>query len=476
MTYLECVRTLSGKALYDFAHMMYENDPVGYYGVITDLVRSGAVSDSCKIADIMSAVPLDGTPQERDYYEARTKKGGDVNYLQAFFHACKRCALSEEEYIRVLLAAPYAEKDSALAKWNDSIDLYLTRRANEDFDLIADYIDKYDGKFHKYGVLMEVDGNAATTRLLNKVLYQKNTDKTAVRNALMNHSEIAEVLFARYSSAQAKERAAIARLLAVFKNDEHVRAFLDGVVATDPSKTVRSVLDGVAPKKRGDNAVAYLENMMAEGSSLTYAEWKELLKDEKYALVADRIFFYTVDDDGARVFAYDNGRFLDTDDNTVEFADSKPIYVLHPLDTPSDAKHILKLNISQPFLQIQRPTFGILPNESYYSYRLSGTMIFADEFERNLKKYGFVFSSKNSDREEDIAVCRIGEYMVGVECRTTVGSDAVCCGHIMYYSAADAVRLKRNVYISSAQPLDVRNVPRREFSELTYAAVKLFGG
>lgn len=476
MTYLECVRSLSGKALYDFAHMMYENDPVGYYQVFTDLVKSGSVSDSCKIADMLSAVPLDGTPQERDYYEVCNKKGGDVNYLRVFFDACKRCGLGEEDYIRVLLAAPYADKDSALSSWNDGVDLYLTRRANENFKLIADYIDKYDGKFHKYGVLMEVDGNAAISRLLNKVLYEKNTDKTAVRNALMDHSEIADVLFSRYSSAQAKERAAIARLLSVFKNDEHVRAFLDGVVSTDPSKTVRAVLDSVAPKKRGDNAVAYLESLMAEGVSLTYAEWKDLLKNEKYACVADRIFFCAVDEDGTRVLVYDKGEFLDTDDNIAVFADSKPIYVLHPVDTPPDAKNILKMNIVQPFLQIQRPVYHILPNESYYSYRLSGTMIFADEFERNLKKYGFVFGSKRSDTEEDIAVCRIGDYTVGVECRTIAGSDAVCCGHIMYYSSADIVRLKRNVYVSSAQPLDVRDVPRREFSEMTYAAVKLFGG
>ena len=51
----------------------------------------------------------------------------------------------------------------------------------------------------------------------------------------------------------------------------------------------------------------------------------------------------------------------------------------------------------------------------------------------------------------------------------------VSCGKLYYYAATDVVKLKRNLYISSAHPLDVRSVPRREFSELTYLAYKLFG-
>ena len=81
----------------------------------------------------------------------------------------------------------------------------------------------------------------------------------------------------------------------------------------------------------------------------------------------------------------------------------------------------------------------------------------------------------SSDLGIKIAVSYCGDYAVAVSCRLPDGGDTAECLEIGYYRTADVVRLGRDAFIGSANALRAGSLPRRAFSELTYAAYKLFG-
>ena len=155
---------------------------------------------------------------------------------------------------------------------------------------------KYDDKFLiDYIRGQKTSGNRNVEkdfeRLLGMALYGKNINKAAVRDVLMDYTEVADRLMSMYSGASAHDRVAIVRLLCAFKNDGVVHEFLRETVARDKSKSVREAAQAGIKTARIKNAAAYLENAMAEGVAHTVTEWTELLSDPKLGEVADRIFF-----------------------------------------------------------------------------------------------------------------------------------------------------------------------------------------
>lgn len=468
---------LSGKALDEFARTLYDNDPNMFNRVIVSLMRSGSMQSYENIAAMLSNVVQSEKSGGSDYFTARYGEPRYKRYVDMFINICASAGCTEEDYMAVLLAAQYGSLSGALYRWDETVNMYISRRAAEDFSLVADYIDKYDKKYAKYAVLAEVDRQKTLVRLLDKAIYEKNVDKTAVRDILMDYgSEITPLLTDLYLRSKAKERLAIARLLLLFKNDVDVREFLAETVKNDSSKTVRAVLDGAKRKRRGSPA-EFMENLMIDGRPLLYMEWRELLSDSAYGEVADRVFFCMREFDTGvkRVLVYNDGHFLNMSDRLVKLAPEQPIYVLHPLDVPTHAKSILSMDISQPFLQIARPIYHAVSGEAYSSDRLTGTMISLDDFAYNLKQLGFTVCDKRVDTEPDTVIRRIGGYVVGVEIDVPKNIDTVSCGRLVYYDASDVVKLNRKVYVSATRPLAISDVPRREFSELTYAAYKLFG-
>ncbi len=481
MDYLERAAELDGKALGEFARALFEkNDIAVVNNVVVVLVRRGTQREFERIAAIVEDAPT-GDADGGDYYSVRYGTL-DRRYPDMFISACRSSGVPESEYIKVLIAAGSADENGALRRWNAAADAYLTRRATEDYDLTADYIDRYDATFGKYGVLIKIDPKAALERLVKKVLYGKNVDKTALRGMLMDYDGLASPLMSLYMTSNACERAAIARLLLIYKNDPNVRSFLDEVAASDKSKTVREVLLK-APRaakrkaesggaKRRVSPVAFFENAMMTGTGYTRAEWNDILAAPEYAAVADRIFFCVHRGDHADVLVYNDGAFLNMSDMPVDFDSETVIHVLHPLDVPPDSE-IFGMRISQPFEQIERKCYLPIAGEGRFSNRLNGALIARDEFDANFKRLGFIMSEKRGG-ELDTAVCVVGEHAVGVEC--DIKPDSVSCGKLYYYAGADIVKLNRKIYVAPVRQLECRALPRREYSELTRLACALFGG
>lgn len=475
INYTEQIKTLKGEAFDALARKVSENDALTAR-VVAELAVSGTQDDCERLAAVLSYVPFDGDAS-RDYYSTRYKVTYDKRYVDLFLRICDGNGVGESEYVRAFIATGYAGKDTPLSKWSAAADMYLKRRAAEDFELVAKYLDEYDHKFRKYGVLIAVNARLALERLVNKLLYEKNIDKTAVRRALMEHGELSVPLMTLYGEVNAKERAAIVRLLMLYRNDVAVERFLNEVVADDKSKTVRLVLEKSGNKinKKSDKDMpAFFEKLMAESISYTLSQWQNILKNKFAAEVADRIFFCVKTDDGTRPLVYNDGVFLDMTDMPAALDDGTRIYVLHPLDL-SDDSEILSMRIAQPFEQLGRKVYyaGRGVND-YRSGVLNGSVIPREEFDGNFKRLGFEFCGRNSASDPLVAVKFIGDYAVGVTVELFTSSDAACCGDISYYPRSAIVKLNRTFYAGSAAPILPSALPRREFSELTRAVYGLF--
>jgi len=473
MDYLESVRTLGGAALDDFARVLYERDVKTFEEVLAGLTRKHTMRDYMIVAAMLANVTMSAKSAKHTFADAT---GGTLvydPYFDMYLKACRDCGVEEVEYIPLLLSAQYAHPDSALFCWDKSVNRYVEKLARADFDRAAGYIDRFDKKFGKYVVLIAVNKKVAINRLVNIALYGKGIDKAAARDVLMDYDEVSDALMALYGKSNARDKVAIVRLLLAYKNDGRVRDFLNNVAANDRSKSVRDAAMGVAkPQKSIADPCAYLERIMAEGTAFTYGQWHELFADERMRAVAEKIFFYFTDDSGEiHILLYNDGEFIDKGDRPISPDNDLKISILHSLDMPS----LSSLNIDQPFLQLSRPVFHKIQGEKYGSARLGGTMILRDEFRSNMKKYGFMFCDKRSESEPDIVVAKLGKYVIAIECDLPRSTDTVSCGTLSYYNATDVIKIKRKTYISSARPLDIGAIPRREFSELTYLAYRLFG-
>lgn len=476
MELFEKIRNAKGDEFARLARSIAD-DRTRVYSAVVALAQSGMPDDFERIAAVLSYATVDGTERTEHYSDRRGAVG--KGYVDMFVAACNACNYPESDYIKVLLYAQYAKEGGALYGWRDGADAYIEKLAKTDFYRAAGYIDKYDGKFGKYDILIRTDPSEAVKLLLDKVLYGKNLNKTAIRRILMERPEIVNALAAAYGDSNAKTRAAITRILMLFKTDGRVKDILDEA-RSDPSKTVRDLFE--KRESVPTDAVAFFERLMAAGEPVEYGRLRSLMTDggkdrgknkNKFAAVADRIFFYVTDDGvNKTVLMCDGGRFADLGGATVVLNEKSELYVLHPLDLDA-ASPLLTAEIEQPFLQLARPMYYASPDDGTRSSRLFGTFIDKKTFERGLRLGGFSFAADGDGMR--IAVSYCGDYAVAVSCRLPDGGDTAECLEIGYYRTADVVRLGRDAFIGSANALRAGSLPRRAFSELTYAAYKLFG-
>lgn len=471
MDHTESARRLDGTALRDFARMLYEYNRREYNNVVVDLVRGGSTDDCAKVAELLEVSCAAAEGAFYDGGETHTARSIEQKYLRELINICTAAGLTESDYAPVLFAAGYADKNSALGRLDCAVEEYIKRRAAEDFERTAELIDRFDKKYVKYRVLIELDRDRAVRRLLDKAVYEKHINKAFVRDVLMDCTDAAPALFEAYKTAAAHERVAIVRLLLVMKNDARVRAFLDETAATDKSKSVRALLNERKKTRKG-GAPEYFERLMADGTPLSSAQWAELLESEDYAEVADRTFFCTRENGAARVLLYNDGGFTDLNDRAVEPDEDDGIYVLHPIDAPAELAEVFASGIAQPFLQAGRPLYHVMSGEVDCSYRFFGEMIARDAFEKNRKRLGFEICERRGGGLS-VALYRVGGYCVGAEL-DGVSAGSVGCGKLIFFRAADIVRISRKTYIDGAPTLAVSDVPRREYSELAYAVRRLF--
>lgn len=490
MDSLQKIHRLDSAQLREYAHSLSDGRELD--GVIAELFKSGTLEDLERIAVILTCVPLDGG-ETGDFFAADRREPCGKRYLDRFIKACRARSIPESEYIALPISVKYAAPESELYAMSDAAETYIEKRAEEDFDFVADCVDLYDKKFRNYAVLMRVSPQKSTERLIEILLYKKHINKSAARGALMGYSESVHSLFALYEKCNARERLALLRIFLLFKNDREVAEFLDSAVAADKSKTVRDALAAAILAKSGEisgsalkkgNAAAFFENAMIAATPIPYSEMRKIVAvskktaadapERECAAICDRLFFYTLDEYGSmRLLLFNKGRFIDTRDDPVKLAPSDEIFVLHPIDIPSDMRDLDGLSPKQPFLQLARPTFYPLANEAVFSSRLVGTMIGKREFEENFKSGGFAFTTENG-AATSVAVKITDDHAVAVECDIPSSGGTVTCGRIFYYRASSVVKNDRKVYLAT-EPVRVRDVPKRQYSELTYAVYKLFG-
>lgn len=487
------LRKLRGEALAEYARSIGD-DERELCAAIAALIASGEQSDFETIAALLSYITV-GVGDPNDYY-ARSQSL-DKRYLDIFIAYAERAGVPEREYISVMIASRNADRDGALYKWRDVADEYLKRRAERDYEFVADCVDLYDPKFGAYDVLFEVDHDRTARRLLHKLLYVKHTDKSAIREFFMDKPAVVDGLVELYGKSNAHERVKIVRLLGVLKNYARVSEFLSTVAAKDRSKSVRTVvsrLDMRSAKRSGGSAVEFFEHAMISGDGIPIDEFEGLMCDEEYAAVADRIFFCTgcaptlapevinaSDDDFSAtppadtrltVLMYDRGDFIGLDDKRVELDENAVVRVIHPVEMPTEANFVFTLSIDQPFEQVWRAVYRPSRGEISYSDRLNGTIIDRATFDANFKRGGFVFCA-DSDGDTATATLAVRGFAVAVACDISHRT-SVACRRITFYRASSIVK-NRKLYIPANSEVAVCDVDGVAFSELMLAVHRLFG-
>lgn len=441
--------------------------------VIVALARSGEKSAYERIADILSFAPIE-TGDGGGFISADKREPKGKRFIDLFISCCKAELYPESEYVSVIIAVKYAKPGGELHSWREGAEAYLTARAKADFEFVASLMDKYDKKFAWYDVLLRVDRARAIDRLTDRLLNEKYFDKPSARTALNGCTELVGTLIELFGVSDAATRVKIARILLIFKNDHTAGEFIKEKRETDPSKTVRAVLS-CASLRRITDAVKFLENLMMTGEGITYAEFKEIERGEvgdAFCAAADRLFFGGETNGAIITLLYSNGRFYDTSDKHVKLKDENMIFVLHPIDMERLCPELIGLEIEQPFLQVRRPVFYPSADGSSSS-RLEGTMITRKSFDINFKNSGFAFAADGPSGGKT-AVISIGEYALSIECGIPPSCDTVDAGVITFYRSGDLVKNNRSIFIKSAHPIFASNIPSVIFSELMYAANKLF--
>ncbi len=480
MNYLDKIRTCDRSELPELAREITD-DKAAFPRVIVDLARGESMEDHMRLAEILTYAEIDGTHDGEIYGSAMS---ASRRYVEKFLSCCKLCGYPESEYVGVFINALSAPKGSALNGWSSVAEEYLTKRATEDFDLVATFIDRFDKKYTCYSILLRVDRAKALGILLGKVLYERFIDKSAVRSILMTCPDLTDALISAYDGMNAKERAAVVKLLLPHKDDPTVEEFLNGRAANDKSKTVIKELSRSTERKanRSGGAVKYFESLMSTGETVKYGKLGELIgmglksnddkhaKPSKYGEVAEDIFFCTVDKndfDALKVICYDGKRFFDLNGRKVKLAQDDEVGVLHPLDLERDDP-LFNLDIIQPFPQLHRPIFEPMPGERLFSKRFFGTFLSAGEFSARFKSLGFE-QCDGADGKNECALRIAGRYAVGAE----YNGKTFMCEKICYYRASDIVRQGRRLFLPPT-PMDISELDGKAYSELTYFVARLF--
>lgn len=467
-TYVEQIRKAKGSELEIQARAIAEDKRLTEQ-VVSELVHTGNVVDSELIAIILGKVPLDYAGKD-SYYSVVGKSTFGKPYVELFLTICSNAKIPESDFIRTLINTSYTQNGSFLFRWKRTADEYIKRRAIEDYGVIAEYIDAYDKKFYKYDILILVDENKAIPDLIDKLLYQKNIDKASVRRVLMNKPEIGLRLIKEYPKFSVKEKIAIVRLLALYRNDTTVNKFLADVAANEPSKMIRNAINGVKRRYKIKDVPKFFEELMVNGEGLACSAWNEILTDEEVAAVADRLFFCVKRQDGVIPVLFNDGVFLNIKDMPMQFDGDETVYVLHIIDLPRNSE-ILGLNIEQPIKQLGRKLCFAHDNTNYRLSDLNGSIISEEWFNSNIKRLGFAICESRSDSSVTL-VKFVSDYAVCVD--VTEKSKTVSCEAIYYCSKNAISKINRKYYCENAVPVLSTTLPRREFSELTLAVYELF--
>ena len=462
------------------------------YAFIADVICCGAIS------------------KEYNYTDFHNSQIGlislDLRYFYMFIEICEQGGITLDEIAPLLFATFSAPTSSRLHGWSPAATQYLEKLAATDYDAALNVLTEYDKGYKRYGVLLKVNKERTVSVLTNRLIFEKNTNKAAIRKFLFESKvNIVPVLRDIYAAAQSDSRVreSVVRLLLISKHDGRAAEMLEFIAQNDRSKVIRSLIekDATAQKKvgkgeeriektnrKGGRAKRLLGEEkrffsdMISGKGYTTEEFEEFLTDPEAEAVASGLLFsvHAVSGGITDVVIVEKGKIYNLDNDPIEIPKDKTIKVLHISELPEKYEFLTRLNVTQPFLQLKRKAY--IPNELEFaenrSRRLSGTIIMSKDLKKNISKEGFKITGKDPDGKSHYVGILLGGYICLIEfTRTDMTSNdiIVTFGDIKFYRYKDAIKIGGGFYFDNVPVCKIAEVPLRVFSEGIYAVCRLSG-
>ncbi len=462
------------------------------YAFIADVVCCGAIN------------------KEYNYTDFHNSQIGlvslDLRYFYMFIEICENGDIAFGEIAPLLFATFTAPVSSRLHGWAPAATQYLEKLAAADYDAVSDALAEYDKNYKHYGVLLKVNKERTVSILTDKLIFEKNTNKAAIRKFLFaSKVNIVPALGEIYTGAQsdARVRESVVRLLLISKHDRTAAEMLDYIAQNDRSKTIRALIekDATAQKKvgKGEENIEKTNkkngrakrllgeekrffNDMISGRGYAPDEFAGFLTDPESEAVASGLLFSVHAQSGGitDVVIVEKGRIYNLDNDPAEIPKDRIIKVLHVAELPEKYEFLTRLNVTQPFLQLKRKAY--VPNASELadnrSRRLGGTIIMSKDLRKNISKEGFKITGKDSEGKSGYAGISLGGYICLIEfTRTDLSSNdkIVSFGDIKFYKYKDAIKISGGFYFENVPVCRISEVPLRVFSEGIYAVCRLSG-
>ncbi len=462
------------------------------YGFIADVICCGAIS------------------KEYNYTDFHNSQIGlvslDLRYFYMFTEICESGGITLGEIAPLLFAAFSAPVSSRLHGWAPAATQYLQKLAATDFDAVLSVLTEYDKSYKRYGVLYKTDRERTVAVLINRLIFEKNTNKAAIRKFLFETKvNIVPALKEIYAGAisDSRVRESVVRLLLLSKHDGRAAEMLDYVAQNDRSKTIRALLekDATAQKKvgKGEERIEKTNRKngrakrlsgeekrffgdMISGKGYTPEEFESFLTDPEAEAVASGLLFsvHTAGGGITDVVIVEKGKIFNLDNDPVEIPKDKTVKVLHVAELPEKYEFLTRLNVTQPFLQLKRKAYVPSPQElsENRSLRLSGTIIISKDLRRNISNEGFKVTGKDPDGKSHYAGISLGGFicLIGFT-RTDMSSNdkIITFGDIKFYRYKDAIKIGGGFYFENVPVCKISEVPPRVFSEGIYAVCRLSG-
>lgn len=420
----------------------------------------------------------------------------DTRYFGLFLDTMRELGVQESAYMPMLFAAADAPNGTSLRAWSSAIEMFLTRRAYEDYNGTAELLFRYDVKFRFMQVLIRVDRAKTVAALVERALYGKHIQKTHLRRFLRNYkTEVVAAAKAAFTDGKVREREAAVRLLLLYKNDADASRFLREVASADTSVAIRRLLhndaEGKQAKKKepdaesaitGKSSTERFYDEMISGKTRTPAEFAALLNEPDNEAIASNLFFSVYKNGRLHdIVIVDKGAILNLQNEPTSVPDDCAIGVLHPIELGSKYEYLQRLQLYQPFKQVRRNVY--VPDESDKAgnscERIRGTVVSAGDLKSNMRLHGF----KALNRDRDGIVTQIGLRRGDMLCvldisptdfRTTE-QRLVTAGSVRFYAYADIIKLNGGLYVEGVPVLPIARMDGRTFSEFVYAVYEVLG-
>ena len=410
----------------------------------------------------------------------------DSGFFNAFVDLSNSIKLDKEKIFKVAVQCFNAQESQKIARWARGSYGYIFDQAHKDFYGVCKMLKHLDTSYKTFAILFNVDAKSTGDYLLNEILYEKNVDKVALRRLLLSYRVDVNYMFGdSFKDNDTKTRLAIVRLALVYKNEPVASRFLKRVAIEDPNSAIRQLADPSLKLVNEKTFACVKEELnfaIATGESTNAKEFTHrLATDTEFKKLAEDLFFCVYKNDQLiEVVVVQDDKVTDLENQGFKLDDSYTIKLLHPVEIPTSAAFIKTLNIRQPLLQLERPSFFVDANECRANIinRLPDTMVSLESFNFAVKRHGFKFIClKEGANLEHVVVSLCGiACVLRFELPVLASQNrVVTLKGARFYKESDFVSIRGKQYLEGARPMQIAEVPRRIFSELVYLLMKVGG-